>query len=86
MHLANIIDQDFDNNNFPEGAKITTVCPIYETNERDKIENYRPVSILNCFSKVYEKFLLKEFKQFLWKLFSQDFMQLIGQSIAVIMS
>ena len=30
-----------------------------------KIENYRPVSILNCFSKVYEKFLLEKFKPFI---------------------
>ena len=25
-------------------------------------KNYRPVSILSCFSKVYEKFLLEKFK------------------------
>ena len=30
-----------------------------------KIENYRPVNILNCFSKVYEKFLLDKFKPFI---------------------
>ena len=30
-----------------------------------KIENYRPVNILNCFSKVYEKFLLEKFKPFI---------------------
>ena len=30
-----------------------------------KIENYRPVINLNCFSKVYEEFLLEKFKPFI---------------------
>ena len=57
FHLANIINYDVDNNSFSEGAKIATVRPVYKKCDRDKIENYKPVSILNCFSKVYETFL-----------------------------
>ena len=30
-----------------------------------RIENYRPVNILNCFSKAHEKFLLEKFKPFI---------------------
>ena len=52
-HLTNIINHDLDENSFSEGAKIATVCPICKKNDRDKVENYRPVSILNCFSKMY---------------------------------
>ena len=63
-HLAKIINYDLDNNSFSEGAKIATVRPIYRKSDRDKIKNYRPASILNCFSKVYEKFLQEQFKQF----------------------
>ena len=56
-HLTNIINHDLDENSFSEGAKIATVCPICKKNDRDKVENYRPVSILNCFSKMYNRFL-----------------------------
>ena len=63
-HLANIINHYLDNNSFSEGAKTATVRPVYRKSDRDKIKNYRPASILNCFSKVYEKFLQKQFKQF----------------------
>ena len=63
-HLANIINHDLDNNSFSEGAKIATVRPIYKKSDRNKIENYRPVSILNCFSKVYERFFHEQFKPF----------------------
>ena len=63
-HLANIINHDKDNNSFPEGAKIATVRPIYKKSDRNNIENYRPASISNCFSKVYGRFFHKQFKPF----------------------
>ena len=46
-------------------AKEAAVKPAYKKKEREKVENYRPVSILNCFSKIYEKFLLNKFKPFI---------------------
>ena len=35
------------------------------------MENYGPVSILNCFSKIYEKHILEQFKPFLNDFLSQ---------------
>ena len=66
-HLMNIINNDLSNNSFSNEAKVATVRPIYKKKSRDKIENYRPVSILSCFSKIYEneKFLLEKFKPFI---------------------
>ena len=64
-HLANIINNDITKNVFSEKAKVASGRPIFKKNEREKIENYRSVSILNCFSKVYEKFLLEKFKPFI---------------------
>ena len=63
-HLTNIINKDISQSKFSEAAKIASVRPLYKKKGREKIENYRPVSILNCFSKVYEKFLLTQFKSF----------------------
>ena len=64
-HLTNIINSDLLKDSFSEDAKTASVRPIFKKKERDKIENYRPVSILNCFSKIYEKFLLEAFKPFI---------------------
>ena len=61
-HLTNIINSDLLKDSFSEDAKITPVRPVFKKKERDKVENYRPVIILNCFSKIYEKFLLEPFK------------------------
>ena len=63
-HLTNIITQDLISNCYAEKAKTASVRPTYKKKDRDKIENYRPVSILNCFSKVYERYLHDQFKPF----------------------
>ena len=36
-------------NVFSEKAKVGSARPIFKKNEREKIENYRPASTLNCF-------------------------------------
>ena len=57
-HLTNIINGDLKRNGFSDSAKVASICPIFKgKGERTEIKNYRPVSILNCFSKVYEKFI-----------------------------
>ena len=45
-HLTNIINNDLIKNSFSEPAKIMPLLGPFK--------NYRPVNILNCFSKIYE--------------------------------
>ena len=56
-HLTSIINSDLPKDSFSEDAKTASVRPIFKKKERDKIRNYRPVSIVNCFSNIYENFL-----------------------------
>ena len=65
LHFTNIINKDADTNRFSEKAKIGSVRPIFKKKEREKVENYRPVSILNCFSKIHKKYILEKFKCFM---------------------
>ena len=46
-HLMNIMNNDLSNNSFSNEAKVATVRRIYKKKSRDKIENYRPISILS---------------------------------------
>ena len=46
---------------FPNNAKIASVVPVdKKTDDKYVISNFRPVSILNCFSKVYENVIKNE--------------------------
>lgn len=40
---------------FPSQWKEANVIPIHKKSSKSKIENYRPISILNAFSKIFEK-------------------------------
>ena len=54
-HLTNILNRDIKENKFSEDAKTALVRPSSKKNDRDKIQNYKPVSILNDISKVCER-------------------------------
>ena len=54
-HLCNIINKGLQNSSFPDAAKIASVRPIYKKKCRNTTGNYRPVSIFNNFSKIYER-------------------------------
>ena len=66
-----IVNKDLKENKFSENAKTALVRPIYKKDNRDKIENYRPVSLLNCFSKIYERFLHDSLSNFTDKMLSK---------------
>ena len=54
-HLHNIIKKDLEKTKYSEEPKTALVRPIFKKNEGNKTGNYRPVSILNGMSKIYER-------------------------------
>ena len=59
--LSIAINNSIRTSTFPNNAKIATVVPIdKKTDDKYVISNFRPVSILNCFSKVYENVIKNE--------------------------
>ena len=58
MLLATAINNSLTSFKFPDIAKVATVIPIDEkTDDKYDISNFRPVSLLSCFSKVYENII-----------------------------
>ena len=45
----------FESGTFPEELKLAKVIPIFKSGDKQDISNYRPISILSFFSKVFEK-------------------------------
>ena len=50
---------------------LALVRSIYKKYDRDQIKNYKPCSLLNGFSKVYERFLHNSLSKFRDKIFSK---------------
>ena len=42
---------------FPDKLKIAKVSPIFKNGEKDRLTNYRPISVLPCFSKILERIM-----------------------------
>jgi hypothetical protein len=65
--LAHIYNLSFSSGIIPEKLKIAVVTPIFKANESNKFENYRPIYVLSCFSKLLEKLMYKRLIKFIDK-------------------
>ena len=53
--LSQAINNSLTNRIFRDAVKVAMVSPVEKkSDDKNKIFNYRPVSVLNIFSKVYE--------------------------------
>ena len=55
--LAHIFNLTFQYGIIPDSLKIALVTPVFKANEKYLFENYRPISVLTCFSKLLEKLM-----------------------------
>ena len=49
---------------FLHSCKIARVIPLFKSGKTDNLTNYRPISILTCFSKIFEKLIHKRLTNF----------------------
>lgn len=53
--ISKIINSSFNTGKYPDELKIAKVCPIFKSGEKSLLANYRPISVLPSFSKIFEK-------------------------------
>ena len=56
-HLEYFTNFIFNNGVFPTNCKIAKVVSIFKNGCKEETYNYRPISILTCFSKINEKMI-----------------------------
>ena len=62
--LTNIFNACISTGYFPKVLKTFEVVPIFKNGERELCSNYRPISILNPFAKLFEKSLLDQLNNY----------------------
>ena len=63
--LHHIFVQSFEKGIVPSQLKIAKVIPIFKNGDRSNMDNYRPISLLSCFSKIIEKIVAIRLTSFL---------------------
>ena len=55
--LLHIFNVSLQNGTFPDELKIARVTPLFKNGSDSDLGNYRPISVLPCFSKILEKIM-----------------------------
>ena len=74
--LKHIFDLSFENEIFPDSLKIAKVIPVYKSGDSSSLNNYRPISVLPCFSKMLECIIYRRLYSYLQEnkiLYSKQF-------------
>ena len=50
---------------YPDSLKVAEVIPIFKKGKQDKATNYRPISLLSQFNKIFEKLLYSRIYSYL---------------------
>ena len=65
--LCHIFNLTFTTGHIPEELKMSLISPVYKADDKTKFTNYRPISVLPCFSKILGKLMNKRLMQYLDK-------------------
>lgn len=65
LPLTHIINKSFSSGIVPDQLKLTKVIPVYKASNKHELKNYRPISLLPVFSKLFEKIMYKKVMSFL---------------------
>lgn len=57
--LTKLINLSLSTAVFPDSWKLAHVLPLYKKNDKSEVNNYRPISLLSCVSKIAERVVFK---------------------------
>ena len=63
--IVTIINMSLKEGIFPTLNKEASVCPIFKKEDKNKCENYRPISLLPNISKIFERVMYTRLENFL---------------------
>ena len=64
-HLTYLFQLSLEKGVFPDDLKIAKLTPIYKAGDNSDVSNYRPISVLPCFSKILERLMYNHLSKYL---------------------
>ena len=68
--VTSLVNRSITEHVFPAGLKYANVTPIFKKDDNLDKKNYRPVSVLPCMSKVFEKVMISQLMSYFEDIFS----------------
>ena len=65
MALKYLFEMSLGNGIFSDKLKISRLIPLFKAGDPVNISNYRPISVLPCFSKILEKIMYSRLYKYL---------------------
>ena len=65
VHVACIFNESITLGTFPDKLKWARVIPVYKKGAHNEPSNYRPISLLSVFGKLFEKLMFKRLYEYL---------------------
>ena len=65
--LTIFINMSFAQGIFPDELKLARVVPIYKSGDKKEVSNYRPISVLSFYSKIFKKIMYEYVVEFMDK-------------------
>jgi hypothetical protein len=63
--LPRLINVCLEVGNYPDFLKVSRITPVFKAGDPTQFENYRPISVLSVFYKVFERVIRKDLSVFL---------------------
>ena len=63
--LAEIINLSISTGVYPNKLKMAKIIPIFKTDDNTDPNNYRPISLLSNFNRIFEKLIFKRMESFI---------------------
>jgi hypothetical protein len=63
-HMSYIINLCIEQGVFPEKLKLAIVRPLFKKGDKENMDNFRPIALLNVFSKIIEKVIYNSINQY----------------------
>ena len=63
--ISELFNSCLDTEVFSDAFKLSKITPLFKKGSREQIENYRPISILSNFNKIFEKLMHARLSSFI---------------------